>query len=208
MSKKFDNLLERAVRGNNLVRAYHSVLRNKGAAGVDGVKTKDLPRFMLFHWQRIKGELLADTYRAPPVRGVKIPKPKGGTRQVGIPTTIDRLKQQALHQVLSPIWERHFTAYSYGFRPKRPAHQALDQATAYINAGRHWIIDLDLKAFFDRVNRDKLMGLLSCKEADKKVLRLKSRYLRSGMMQGGITQMGQEGTPQGGQFIIIQHFTA
>jgi group II intron reverse transcriptase/maturase len=198
MGKKFNNLLERAVRGNNFVRAYHSVLRNKGAAGVDGVKTEDLPHFMVFNWERIKGELLSEDYRPQAVRGVKIPKPNGGTRQLGIPTTIDRLIQQALHQVLSPIWEQEFSAYSYGFRPKRTAHQALHQATAYINAGRHWIIDLDLKSFFDRVNHDKLMVLISRKVVDKKVLRLIRRYLKSGMMQGGITQKRLEGTPQGG----------
>lgn len=196
--KKFSNLLERALRGNNFVRAYHSVLRNKGAAGVDGVKTEDLPHFMVFNWERIKGELLSENYRPQVVRGVKIPKPNGGIRQLGIPTTIDRLIQQALHQVLSPIWEGHFSAYSYGFRPKRTAHQALQQATTYINAGRHWIIDLDLKSFFDRVNHDKLMGLISRKVRDKKVLRLIRRYLRSGMMQGGVVQLRQEGTPQGG----------
>ena len=156
-NKKHRNLLERATRGNHFVRAYHSVLRNKGAAGVDGITIEVLPQYLTFNWERIKAELLSGHYQPQPVRGVQIPKPNGGVRQLGIPTVIDRLIQQALHQVLSPIWERQFSEYSYGFRPKRTAHQALHQATAYINLGRHWIIDLDLKSFFDKVNHDKVI---------------------------------------------------
>lgn len=186
------------VGGQGFVSAYHSVLRNKGAAGVDGVKTEDLPRFLLHHWERIKTELLDGSYQPQLVRGVSIPKPNGGIRQLGIPTVMDRLVQQAIHQVLSPIWEKGFSTFSYGFRPKRSAHDALKQATEYINAGRHWIIDLDLKSFFDRVHHDKLMSLISQRIGDKILLRLIRRYLQSGLLKDGVVQMRQEGTPQGG----------
>jgi len=173
------------VSGHGFVKAYHSVMRNKGAPGVDGVKTEDLPKYLLNHWERIKEELLSGTYRPQTVRGVKIPKSDGGVRQLGIPTVMDRLVQQAIHQVLSPYWERSFSSFSYGFRPKRSAQDALRQANAYINAGRHWIIDLDLKSFFDRVNHDKLMHLISQTVDDKTLLRLIRRYLESGNLEDG-----------------------
>lgn len=198
MVEKHDNLMRWVVGGQGFVSAYHSVLRNKGAAGVDGVKTEDLPRFLLHHWERIKTELLDGSYQPQLVRGVSIPKPNGGIRQLGIPTVMDRLVQQAIHQVLSPIWEKGFSTFSYGFRPKRSAHDALKQATEYINAGRHWIIDLDLKSFFDRVHHDKLMSLISQRIGDKILLRLIRRYLQSGLLKDGVVQMRQEGTPQGG----------
>ena len=133
--------------GPGFVKAYQSVLRNKGSSGVDGVKTEDLPRFLMYHWQDLKVELQTVRYQPQLVRGVKIPKPNGGTRQLVIPTVMDRIVQQSIHQVLSPIWEKHFSEYSYGFRPKRDAHQALFKAQGYINAGRQWIIDLDLRKF-------------------------------------------------------------
>lgn len=198
MEKRQDNLMRWVVGGSGFVRAYHSVLRNKGAAGVDGVKTEDLPRYLTFHWESIKDELLKGDYRPQPVRGVKIPKPSGGVRQLGIPTVLDRLLQQSIHQVLSPLWEGEFSVFSYGFRPKRNAQDALQQAVGYINSGRQWVIDLDLKSFFDRVNHDKLMELISRKVADKTLLRLIRQYLRSGMMEGGLVQVRTEGTPQGG----------
>ena len=158
MGKQFRQLMRWVVGGASFVKAYHRVLKNKGAPGVDGVKTEDLPRYLLHHWERIKTELLEGTYRPQPVRGVSIPKSNGGTRQLGIPTVMDRLVQQGIHQVLSPIWEENFSTFSYGFRPKRSAYDALKQATEYINAGRQWIIDLDLKSFFDCVHHDKLMS--------------------------------------------------
>jgi len=186
------------VGGQGFVNAYHSVLRNKGAAGVDGVKTEDLPRYLMHHWERIKTELLEGKYQPQLVRGVSIPKSNGGIRQLGIPTVMDRLVQQGIHQVLSPIWEKEFSTFSYGFRPKRSTHDALKQATKYINAGRHWIIDLDLKSFFDRVHHDKLMSLISDRVADKILLRLIRRYLQSGLLKSGKVQIRREGTPQGG----------
>ena len=198
MEKKVSNLMRWVISGHGFVKAYHSVMRNKGAPGVDGVKTEDLPKYLLNHWERIKEKLLLGTYRPQTVRGVKIPKSDGGVRQLGIPTVMDRLVQQAIHQVLSPYWERSFSSFSYGFRPKRSAQDALRQANAYINAGRHWIIDLDLKSFFDRVNHDKLMHLISQKVDDKTLLRLIRRYLESGNLEDGKVQPRREGTPQGG----------
>lgn len=198
MEKKVNNLMRWVVSGHGFVNAYHSVMRNKGAPGVDGVKTEDLPKYLLNHWERIKEKLLLGTYRPQAVRGVKIPKPDGGVRQLGIPTVVDRLIQQSIHQVLSPNWERYFSSFSYGFRPKRSAQDALRQANAYINVGRHWIIDLDLKSFFDRVNHDKLMHLISQRVDDKVLLRLIRRYLESGVLENGNVQPRREGTPQGG----------
>lgn len=186
------------VGGHGFVRACQAVLCNRGAAGVDGVKTQDLPRYLTFHWGHIKATLLRDEYRPQLVRGVQIPKPNGGYRQLGIPTVMDRVIQQAIHQVLSPIWEKEFSEYSYGFRPKRSAHDALHQASKYINSGRHYILDLDLKSFFDRVQHDKLMSLISQKVGDKILLRLIRKYLQSGLMDEGVVQQRQKGTPQGG----------
>ena len=198
MEKRKDNLMRWVVGGHGFVRAYHSVLRNKGAAGVDGMQTEDLRRHLAFHWESIKTELLNGEYRPQLARGVKIPKPSGGVRQLGIPTVLDRMVQQSIHQVLSPIWEKEFSVFSYGFRPNRSAQDALQQAVEYINSGRQWVIDLDLKSFFDRVNHTKLMDLISRKVADKTLLRLIRRYLRSGIMEGGLVQARTEGTPQGG----------
>ena len=198
MVKKFDRLMRWVVGGQSFINAYHAVKRNQGAAGVDGEQTQDLPRYLMRHWEKIKSELLGGTYRPLPVRGIKIPKPSGGHRQLGIPTVMDRVIQQAIHQVLSPIWEPDFSDFSYGFRPKRSAHHALHQATEYINQGRHWIIDLDLKPFFDRVHHDKLMGLISQRISDKTLLRLIRRYLQSGIMEGRVLQARTAGTPQGG----------
>ena len=197
MARQFQ-LLRWVVHGENFVRAYHAVKRNNGAPGVDGAKAEDLPRYLPRHWERIKAELLSGNYRPQAVRGVQIPKANGGKRQLGIPTVMDRLIQQAIHQKLSPIFEPIFSDFSYGFRAKRNAHQALDKATEYINLGRHWIIDLDLKSFFDRVNHNKLMELISQKVGDQLLLRLIRRYLKSGMQQGGKIIPRQEGTPQGG----------
>jgi len=198
MEKKANNLMRWVVGGQSFVNAYHSVMRNKGAAGVDGAKAEDLPQYLMHHWESIKEKLLLGTYRPQAVRGVKIPKANGGTRQLGIPTVMDRLIQQAIHQVLSPKYEPVFSAYSYGFRPKRSAHDALVQATGYINSGRRWIIDLDLKSFFDRVNHDKLMSLISRRVGDKILLKLIRRYLQSGLMEKGKVKPRREGTPQGG----------
>jgi len=186
------------VSGPGFVRAYHSVLRNKGSAGVDGVKTEDLPRYLMYHWESVKVELETGSYQPQLVRGVKIPKSNGGVRQLGIPTVIDRIVQGAIHETLSPIWEKYFSDYSYGFRPKRDAHQALFKAQEYINNGRQWIIDLDLKKFFDRVQHDYLMSLVRQRVKDKTLLQLIGKYLRSGIMENGLVKARTEGTPQGG----------
>ena len=186
------------VGGPGFVRAYQSVLRNKGSSGVDGVKTEDLPRYLMYYWEDIKDELKQGKYEPQLVRGVKIPKPSGGVRQLGIPTVMDRIIQGAIHETLSPIWEPHFSDHSYGFRPKRNAHQALFQAQEYINEGRQWIIDLDLKKFFDRVQHDYLMSRVCQRVKDKTLLQLIGKYLRSGIMEEEVVQERLEGTPQGG----------
>jgi group II intron reverse transcriptase/maturase len=198
MYENVPNLMRWVFHGQNYVNAYHSVLRNKGAAGVDGLTTEQLPMHLSRHWSSLKKALLSGAYRPQAIRGVKIPKPNGGIRQLGIPTVTDRLIQQSLHGVLSQIWEPQFSNYSYGFRPKRSAHDALRQATEYLNSGRHWVIDLDLKSFFDKVNHDKLMSLISRRVKDKILLRLVRRYLRSGMQKGDKIEPRERGTPQGG----------
>ena len=198
MAKQFDQLMRWVVAGSAFVKAYHKVLRNKGAPGVDGVSTKELPCYLLHNWENVKVELLASTYQPQLIKGVKIPKGKGDFRQLGIPTVMDRLVQQSIHQVLSPIWEREFSNYSFGFRPKRNAHQALAKAREYINSGKHWIIDLDLKSFFDRVNHDHLMSLISKKVIDKNLLNLIGKYLKVGILENGVQRDRKKGTPQGG----------
>jgi len=182
----------------NLLRAYKRVVQNGGAAGVDGVETGELASYLREHWPQVRNEILEGRYWPSVVRGVEIPKASGGKRLLGIPTVLDRLIQQAVHQVLSPLWEPDFSPYSYGFRPGRNAHQALRQAVEYINAGYQDIIDLDLKSFFDRVSHDKVMSLIRKKIKDRALLRLIRRYLQSGILSGGVVQLREEGTPQGG----------
>lgn len=182
----------------NMLAAYRRVVRNGGSSGVDGVTVSQLAVHLRAHWPRVREELMSGRYRPKSVRGVEIPKPSGGVRLLGIPTAMDRLIQQAVHQVLGPLWEPDFSPYSYGFRPGRSAAQALEQATTYINEGRQDIIDLDLKSFFDRVNHDKLMGIIRKKIKDVALLRLIRRFLQSGILLGGVEQSREEGTPQGG----------
>jgi len=198
MVKQFHQLMNWVVGGPGFVKAYQRVLRNKGSAGVDGVKTEDLPRYLMYHWETIKTELLGGTYQPQLVKGVKIPKPNGGVRQLGIPTVMDRIVQQSIHQVLNPIWDPTFSNYSYGFRPKRNAHQALFKAKEFMEAGRTWIIDLDLKSFFDRVHHDYLMNLIGQRVRDKTLLQLIGKFLRSGILEDGAIQNRAQGTPQGG----------
>jgi RNA-directed DNA polymerase len=162
------------------------------------MSVEQLKPYLQEHWAKIREELLKGEYQPQPVRCVEIPKPQGGMRQLGIPTVVDRLIQQALHQVLSPIFEPGFSASSYGFRPGRSAHQAVQQARAYVAEGRRWVVDLDLEKFFDRVNHDILMSRLARRISDKRVLRLIRRYLQAGMMTGGVVSPRTEGTPQGG----------
>lgn len=191
-------LMEAVVARENLLKAYSQVMSNKGAAGVDTMTVEQLKPYLQAQWAQIKADLLNGKYQPQPVRCVEIPKPQGGMRQLGIPTVVDRLIQQALHQVLSPLFEPGFSESSYGFRPGRSAPQAVAQARRYVAEGRRWVVDLDLEKFFDRVNHDILMSRLARRISDKRVLRLIRRYLQSGMMVGGVVGQRVEGTPQGG----------
>jgi group II intron reverse transcriptase/maturase len=191
-------LMEAVCERSNLIRAYERVVRNKGAAGVDDIGVSEFKAHLQQHWPSIKGHLMAGTYVPNAVRRVDIPKPQGGTRMLGIPTLTDRLIQQALHQILSPIFEPLFSDSSYGFRPGKSAHQAVKAAQRFISEGKRFVVDLDLSQFFDRVNHDILMGLVSKEVRDPRVLLLIRRFLEAGMMDGGLVQPRLEGTPQGG----------
>ena len=191
-------LMEAVVERGNLKLAYQRVLANKGAAGVDQLAVAELKEHLKRHWPSIRTRLLAGSYQPQPVRRVDIPKPQGGVRTLGIPTVVDRLIQQALHQVLQPIFEPTFSDASYGFRPGRSAHQAVRQARQYVAQGKRWVVDMDLEKFFDRVNHDLLMSKLAVRIGDARVLTLIRRYLAAGMMADGLVQPRQEGTPQGG----------
>jgi group II intron reverse transcriptase/maturase len=191
-------LMAAVVERRNLQLAYQRVVKNKGAAGVDDITVADLKDHLKQHWPSIRAKLLTGAYVPSAVRRVDIPKPDGGRRTLGIPTVVDRLIQQALHQVLSPIFEPTFSEASFGFRPGRSAHQALKVAQQHVATGKRWVVDMDLEKFFDRVNHDSLMGKLAQKIDDARVLKLIRRYLEAGMMQDGIVSPRSEGTPQGG----------
>jgi RNA-directed DNA polymerase len=194
-----EQLLEAVVEEKNMWLALKQVERNRGAAGVDNMTVAQLRTYLREHWPRIKEELLAGDYQPQPVLKVEIPKPGGkGMRMLGIPTVVDRLIQQALQQVLSPLFEPDFSESSYGFRLQRSAHQAVLKARQYVREGRRWVVDIDLEKFFDRVNHDILMSRLARRIKDKRVLRLIRRYLQAGMMSNGLTTVRREGTPQGG----------
>ena len=194
-----EQLLEVVVERKNMWLALKRVERNSGAAGVDNMTVGQLRSYLREHWLRIKEELLTGSYQPQPVLKVEIPKPGGkGMRMLGIPTVVDRLIQQALHQVLSPLFEPSFSESSYGFRPQRSAHQAVLKARQYVREGRRWVVDIDLEKFFDRVNHDILMSRLARRIKDKRVLRLIRKYLQAGMMSNGLTTARREGTPQGG----------
>ncbi len=195
---KTDGLMEAIVSRGNMMAAYGRVMRNKGAPGVDDMPVTALKAYLQEHWPRIKEELLAGCYIPLPVLKVEIPKPGGGRRTLGIPTVLDRLIQQAVHQVLSPMFDPDFSEHSYGFRPGRSAHQAIKAARQHVENGRRWVVDLDLEKFFDRVNHDILLSLVKRKVKDPRVLKLINSYLKAGMFEGGITSPRQEGTPQGG----------
>lgn len=193
-----DTLMERVLAPVNLKRAYQRVVSNKGAPGADGMTVADLAGYVKQYWPTLKARLLVGEYHPQAVRAVEIPKPQGGTRQLGIPSVVDRLIQQALLQQLTPIFDPLFSDYSFGFRPGRNAHQAIETACAHVAAGHRWCVELDLEKFFDRVNHDILMACLQRHVEDKRVLRLIRRYLKAGVMSGGIVSQRQEGTPQGG----------
>ena len=192
------SLMEAVVEGSNMRKAYARVVANKGAAGLDNMSVDELALHLRAHWPRIKEDLLAGRYEPRPVLGIEIPKPSGGMRQLGIPTVQDRLIQQALHQVLCPIFDPGFSESSYGFRPGRGAHGAVLAAREHVASGRRWTVDMDLEKFFDRVNHDALMARVARKVSDKRVLGLIRRYLRAGMMRDGLVSQRVEGTPQGG----------
>ncbi|WP_409275943.1 group II intron reverse transcriptase/maturase [Pseudomonas sp. KCJK9111] len=193
-----DTLMERVLAPVNLRRAYQRVVSNKGAPGADGMKVADLAGYVNQYWPILKARLLAGDYHPQAVRAVEIPKPQGGTRQLGIPSVVDRLIQQALQQQLTPIFDPLFSDYSYGFRPGKSAHQAVEMARAHMTAGHRWCVELDLEKFFDRVNHDILMACVERRVKDKCALRLIRRYLEAGVMSGGVVSPRQEGTPQGG----------
>lgn len=196
--KQGSGLMEAVCERGNLMLAYQRVVENKGASGVDGIGVAEFKDHLKQHWPTIKAMLLTGGYMPLPVRRVDIPKPQGGVRTLGIPTLTDRMIQQALHQVLSPIFEAGFSASSYGFRPGRNAHQAVKAAKQYVTEGRRIVVDMDLEKFFDRVNHDLLMEKLSKKVNDSRVHRLIRRYLEAGLMAEGIVSPRTEGTPQGG----------
>jgi group II intron reverse transcriptase/maturase len=193
-----NRLLDEILATENLNTAYKRVKENRGSHGVDGMGVDALLPYLKIHGVDTRQSLLEGTYRPQPVRRVEIPKPDGGIRLLGIPTVVDRMIQQAISQVLTPIFERTFSDHSYGFRPKRSAHDAVRQAQQYISEGYRTVVDIDLEKFFDRVNHDKLMSLLARRISDKGVLKLIRWYLESGVMSGGLVSATDEGTPQGG----------
>lgn len=192
------SLMEAVVERGNMRLAYQRVVENRGAPGVDGLRVEELKDWLIRNWPTVRVALLAGHYLPQPVRAVEIVKPSGGTRLLGIPTVVDRLIQQALLQVLQPIFEPHFCASSYGFRPKRSAHQAVQAARGFITQGKRWVVDIDLEKFFDRVNHDMLMSRLARRITDERVLKLIRRYLEVGLMRGGLSEARTMGTPQGG----------
>lgn len=191
-------LMEAVVERNNMRCAYERVMANEGAPGVDGLTVAELKPWLQAHWIKVRQVLLAGGYIPQAVRKVEIRKPQGGFRTLGIPTVVDRLIQQALHQVLQPLYEPEFSKSSYGFRPGRSAQQAVQAARGHVAQGKRWIVDLDLEKFLDRVNHDILMARIARKVKDTRVLKLIRRYLQAGMMADGVVQTREEGTPQGG----------
>jgi group II intron reverse transcriptase/maturase len=191
-------LLEAALVRENLMAAWKRVKANRGSAGVDGRSIEETGAYLKQHWLRIRAELLRGTYRPCPVRRVAIPKPDGGERELGIPTVLDRLIQQALLQVLQPLIDPTFSDHSYGFRPGRSAHMAICRAQGYIAAGKRYVVDVDLEKFFDRVQHDVLMDRLGKRIDDPAVVKLIRRYLQSGVMANGVVVERYQGTPQGG----------
>ena len=192
------NILEDVADLVNLNRAYKQVRSNNGSGGIDKMDTLELRHWLGKHINELRQEILTETYSVSPVRKVEISKPNGGKRMLGIPTVKDRLVQQAIHQQLSIYYDPLFSAHSYGFRPGRSAQQAILQASAYINEGKEWVVDIDMAKFFDKINHDRLMQRLSKGIADKGLLRLINAYLKAGMMSDGLVEQRIAGTPQGG----------
>lgn len=193
-----EKLLELVVDGSNVEAAVRRVKKNKGSPGIDGMTVEELPAFVAEHWPRIREEILAGRYQPKPVRRHSIPKKDGGNRELGIPTVVDRLIQQCILHVLQPRLDPSFSQHSHGFRPGRSAHDAIRAAQRFIQEGRRWVVDVDLEAFFDRVNHDVLMNRLAKRIADRRLLGLIRRYLDAGIMANGVVVVRYEGTPQGG----------
>lgn len=193
-----DRLMSRVVERDNMQLAYSRVMKNRGASGIDGMRCEDLKAWLKVNWSQVKKSLLDGTYRPQAVRRVDIPKPQGGVRTLGVPTVVDRLIQQALHQAMQPLFEPTFSQSSYGFRPGKSAQQAVSKAAEYIRGGKRWVVDMDLEKFFDRVNHDVLMARVARQVQDKTVLSLIRRFLEAGMMANGVETPRYEGTPQGG----------
>src|SRR6266481_1672376 len=193
-----NRMIEEVCERENLKEALRQVKGNKGSAGIDGVTVDQLTDYLKQHWPMIREQLLNGTYEPKPVRRVEIPKPDGGVRRLGIPTVLDRFIQQAAMQVLQRRWDRTFSEHSHGFRPGRSAHQAVAKAQEYIAEGYRWVVDLDLEKFFDRVNHDKLMAKIAERVGDKRLLKLVRAFLTAGVMEGGLVNPVDEGTPQGG----------
>jgi RNA-directed DNA polymerase len=197
-----EQLMEEVCGRENCKQALKRVKANKGSAGVDGMTVQQLPEYLKQHWPAIREQLLSGTYKPQPVRRVEIPKPDGGVRKLGIPTVLDRFIQQAVMQVLQGRWDRTFSDHSYGFRPGRSAHQAVEQAQQYIAEGYRWCVDLDLEKFFDRVSHDKLMARIETRISDRRLLKLIRAFLKAGVMEGGLVSPVDEGTPQGGPMTL------
>ncbi|WP_232700264.1 group II intron reverse transcriptase/maturase [Brevibacillus daliensis] len=191
-------MMKRLLSRENLLTALKRVEKNKGSHGVDGMSVQNLREHILTNWASIRSQLEEGTYNPPPVRRVEIPKPNGGVRLLGIPTVTDRFIQQAIAQILTPIFDHMFSEHSYGFRPNKRGHDAVRRAKEYMREGKRWVVDMDLEKFFDKVNHDKLMGLLAKYVVDKTLLKLIRSYLESGIMSNGIETVNEQGVPQGG----------
>jgi len=191
-------LLERIIDRNNLNEAFKRVRSNKGSHGIDGMKVDELLQYLKENGDSLRQSLLEGSYKPNPVRRVEIPKPDGKKRPLGIPTVVDRVIQQAIAQVLSPIFEEEFSDNSYGFRPNKNAHQAILKCKEYMDNGYKWAVDIDLEKYFDTVNHDKLIGLVYKKVKDIRVISLIRKYLQAGVMEKGVFNTSQKGVPQGG----------
>lgn len=196
-SHETHGLMEQLVSRKNMAKAYRQVVSNRGSAGVDGMQTSELKDHLKGTWPETKEALLSGKYYPQVVLQVEISKPTGGKRKLGIPTVMDRMIQQAIHQVLSPLYEPEFSEWSYGFRPGRNAQQAVERSRTYIQKGKRWVIDMDLSNFFDEVHHDRLLSKLRKKITDRRVIHLIDRYLRAGIMKGGVEEHRRKGTPQG-----------